>query len=37
MTAFSYFDGTDELEGFLALPAGVGPHPCVLIAHNWAG
>lgn len=37
MTLFSYFDETDELEGFLALPEGNGPHPCVLIAHNWAG
>ena len=37
MTAFSYFDGTDELEAYLALPAGNGPHPCVLIAPNWVG
>lgn len=37
MTQFSYFDDIDELEGFVALPAGAGPHPCVLIAHNWAG
>jgi dienelactone hydrolase len=37
MTAFSYFDGTDELEAYLALPAGAGPHPCVLIAPNWVG
>lgn len=37
MTMFSYFDETEELEGFLALPQGPGPHPCVLIAHNWAG
>jgi len=37
VTLFSYFDDTDELEGFVALPAGDGPHPCVLIAHNWAG
>ena len=32
MTVFSYFDGTDELEAYLALPAGDGPFPCVLIA-----
>jgi dienelactone hydrolase len=37
MPLFSYFDDTDEMEGFLALPDGAGPHPCVLIAHNWAG
>ncbi|OYX77327.1 MAG: dienelactone hydrolase [Sphingomonadales bacterium 32-65-25] len=37
MTVFSYFDGTDELEAYLALPAGDGPFPCVLIAPNWVG
>ena len=37
MTAFSYFDGATECEGFLALPDGPGPHPAVLVAHNWAG
>ncbi len=37
MTVFSYFDGVTECEGFIALPAGPGPHPAVLIAHNWAG
>ena len=37
MTIFSYFDGQTECEGFVALPAGPGPHPAVLIAHNWAG
>ncbi len=37
MTKFSYFDGITECEGYVALPAGVGPHPAVLVAHNWAG
>lgn len=37
MTAFAYSDGTTECEGFIALPEGAGPHPAVLIAHNWAG
>lgn len=37
MTAFSYFDGETECEGYIAMPAGPGPHPAVLIAHNWAG
>jgi dienelactone hydrolase len=37
MTTFSYFDGETECEGFLALPEGPGPHPAVLVAHNWAG
>lgn len=37
MTVFSYHDGDVACEGFVALPAGAGPHPAVLIAHNWAG
>ena len=37
MTAFSYSDADTECEGFIALPPGPGPHPAVLIAHNWAG
>lgn len=37
MTAFNYFDGDTECEGYIALPAGPGPHAAVLIAHNWAG
>ena len=37
MGGFTYRDGTDELEGYLALPAGAGPFPCVLIAPNWVG
>ena len=37
MTRFAYFDADTECEGYIALPAGPGPHPAVLIAHNWAG
>lgn len=37
MTSFAYRDGPTECEGYVALPAGPGPHPAVLIAHNWAG
>lgn len=37
MTAFTYTDGDTVCEGYVALPAGPGPHPAVLIAHNWAG
>ncbi len=37
MTSFTYHDAETECEGYIALPAGSGPHPAVLIAHNWAG
>ena len=37
MTAFTYADGDTACEGFIAVPDGPGPHPAVLIAHNWAG
>lgn len=37
MTLFSYSDGETACEGFVAFPAGTGPHPAVLVAHNWAG
>lgn len=37
MAAFEYSDGDVTCEGFVALPVGDGPHPAVLIAHNWAG
>jgi dienelactone hydrolase len=36
-TSFTYHDGDDELEGYLALPDGAGPFACVLIAPNWVG
>jgi dienelactone hydrolase len=37
MTAFTYTDGDTVCQGYVALPAGPGPHPAVLVAHNWAG
>lgn len=37
MTSFAYRDGNTECEGYVAMPAGAGPHPAVLVAHNWAG
>ncbi len=37
MTSFAYHDGDTECEGYVALPTTPGPHPAVLIAHNWAG
>jgi dienelactone hydrolase len=37
MGAFTYNDEDTVCEGYIALPAGPGPHPAVLIAHNWAG
>jgi len=37
MTIFAYRDGDTLCEGFVAMPSGPGPHPAVLVAHNWAG
>ena len=37
MPTFNYFDDATECAGYIALPAGDGPHPAVLVAHNWAG
>ncbi|MFZ4690301.1 MAG: dienelactone hydrolase family protein [Polymorphobacter sp.] len=37
MTDFNYADGDTLCQGYVALPVGAGPHPAVLIAHNWAG
>jgi len=37
VVAYSYFDETDQLEGYLAVPSGAGPFGCVLIAPNWVG
>ena len=37
MPSFIYSDGDVVCEGYAALPAGDGPFPAVLIAHNWAG
>ena len=36
---FSYFDGSTELEGYLAYPSGASasPRPVVLVAHAWGG
>jgi dienelactone hydrolase len=37
MTSFTYTDGDTVCEGYVAMPAGAGPHPAVLIVHNWSG
>lgn len=37
MTAFTYQDGDTICEGSIAVPAAAGPHPAVLVAHNWSG
>lgn len=37
MSVFTYQDGDATCEGFVALPDGQGPHPAVLVVHNWAG
>ena len=36
-TYIDYLDGTDLCEAYVALPAGPGPHPAVLVVHQWAG
>jgi dienelactone hydrolase len=37
MTTFTYTDRDVICEGYVAVPAGDGPFPAVLIGHNWAG
>lgn len=37
MTTFTYKDGETVCEGYVALPAGDGPFPTVVIFHNWVG
>ncbi|KAB7648519.1 dienelactone hydrolase family protein [Polymorphobacter fuscus] len=37
MPALHYTDGDALCEGHVALPSGTGPHPAVVIFHNWAG
>ena len=37
MTTFTYSDDDTVCEGTIVLPDGDGPHPAVLIAHNWSG
>jgi len=32
-----YMDGDDVCEAYVALPAVPGPHPAVLVAHQWSG
>jgi dienelactone hydrolase len=32
-----YRDGESVCEAYVALPEGTGPHPAVLIVHQWAG
>jgi hypothetical protein len=36
-TYIDYLDGTDTCEAYVALPATSGPHPAVLVAHQWSG
>lgn len=39
MTGFytDYADDNSMCEAYVAIPAGYGPHPCVLVAHQWSG
>lgn len=32
-----YQDAADACEAYVALPAGSGPHPAVLVSHQWSG
>jgi dienelactone hydrolase len=32
-----YLDGNDTCEAYVALPVSDGPHPAVLVAHQWSG
>lgn len=36
-TTIDYRDGDTVCEAYVALPDGTGPHPAVLIVHQWAG
>ncbi len=36
-TYVDYLDGTATCEAYVALPGGPGPHPAVLVVHQWAG
>jgi len=36
-TYIDYADGADMCEAYVALPAGAGAHPAVLVAHQWSG
>jgi carboxymethylenebutenolidase len=33
----SYPSGVDTVKGFLALPPGPGPHPALIVVHEWWG
>jgi carboxymethylenebutenolidase len=32
-----YFDGDEAAQGYLAVPEGDGPHPAVILIHEWNG
>ena len=36
-TYIDYLDGTETCEAYVALATGPGPHPAVLVAHQWSG
>ena len=33
----SYKSGTETVNGYLALPAGGGKHPAIIVVHEWWG
>jgi carboxymethylenebutenolidase len=36
-TPAAYYDGDSEANGYLAVPEGPGPHPAVILIHEWNG
>ena len=33
----AYFEGDSKAQGYLAVPQGAGPHPSVILIHEWNG
>ena len=36
-TSAAYFEGDPKARGYLAVPEGAGPHPAVVLIHEWNG
>lgn len=35
--AVAYYDADQDAQGYLAIPEGAGPHPAVILIHEWDG